>query len=152
QVVNSWDKKHEHTSWIIKHASRTLIKKGDQRSLAVFDYEKSVKLKIVNWKIKKSKINSGETLMFSLDLISEKSKSQKLVIDYAIYYQKKNGGMIPKVFKLKDLVLQPSETVRISKSHSFKELTTRKHYPGKHAVEIMINGKSYGKKEFVLVG
>ena len=150
KVVNSWDKKHEHTSWIIKHASRTLIKQGDQRSLAVFDYEKSPKLKIEKLKIGKLKIKLGESLSFSFDIISEKAKSQKLVIDYAIHYQKKNGGMLPKVFKLKDLVLMPGETVHISKSHSFKEFTTRKHYSGKHAVEIMVNGKSFGKKEFVL--
>jgi 3-methyladenine DNA glycosylase AlkC len=150
KVVNSWDKKHEHTSWIIKHASRTLIKKGDARSLAVFDFEKNVKLKLESFRLEKAKIRIGEELKFSFDVVSEKSKAQKLVIDYAIHFQKKNGGMLPKVFKLKELTLKPEQTVNISKSHSFKKISTRTYYPGKHAVEIMVNGKSFGRKEFVL--
>lgn len=150
KVINSWDKKHEHTSWIIKHASRTLIKKGDQRSLAVFDYEKSPQLKFSKLQISNSKIKQGESLSFSFDIASEKSKSQKLVVDYVIHYQKKSGELTPKVFKLKDLELKAKQTVSISKAHSFKELSTRKHYPGKHSLELMINGRSVAKKEFLV--
>ncbi len=158
KLVKSWDKKNEDTAWIVKHASRTLIKKGDGRSLALFDYEKNAKLKIENWKIRKPvgrtgglKIKLGETFSFSFDIVSEKTKVQKLVIDYSIHYQKKSGELAPKVFKLKDLNLKAKQTVSISKSHNFQNLSTRKHYPGKHAVEIFVNGKSHGKKEFVLI-
>ena len=150
KVVNSWDRKNEHTAWIVKHASRTLIKKGDARSLSVFDYEKSPKVKISKFQISNLKIKLGDKFSFSFDIISEKNKSQKLVIDYAIHYQKKSGEMSPKIFKLKDLDLKAKQTVSVSKSHNFQNLSTRKHYPGKHAVEIMVNGKSYGKREFVL--
>ncbi len=152
KVINSWDRKNVDTAWIVKHASRTLIKKGDQRSLAVFDYEKSPKIKIEKLKIEKLKIKLGESLKFDFELQSEKTKSQKLVIDYAIHYQKKSGELAPKVFKLKDIELKPKQAVSISKAHRFMDFTTRKHYPGKHAVEIIVNGKSYGKKEFLLVG
>lgn len=152
KLVNSWDRKNEDTAWIVKHASRTLIKKGDQRSLAVFDYEKSPKFKIEKLKIEKLKIKLGESLSFSFDIISEKAKSQKLVVDYAIHYQKKSGELAPKVFKLKDITLQPKATVQIAKAHRFMDFTTRKHYVGKHAVEILVNGKSYGAKEFMLIG
>ena len=152
KVVNSWDRKNEDTAWIVKHASRTLIKKGDARSLAVFDYEKSPQLKISKFQISNSKIKLGDKFSFSFDITSEKTKSQKLVIDYSIHYQKKSGEMAPKVFKLKELDLKAKQTISISKSHNFQNLSTRKHYPGKHAVEIFVNGKSYGKEEFVLVG
>ena len=65
-------------------------------------------------------------------------------------YQKKSTVLVPKVFKLKDLDLKEKQKVHISKAHRFMDFTTRKHYPGKHELEIMINGKSYGKKEFML--
>lgn len=151
KVVNSWDRRNEHTAWIVKHASRTLIKKGDTRSLAVFDFEKNVKLKIEKLKIEKLKIKLEDNFQFSFNIVSEKNKTQKLVIDYAIHYQKKSGAMFPKVFKLKEFDLKPQQTISISKSHSFKDLSTRKHYPGKHALAITINGKNYVKKEFMLV-
>ncbi len=150
KFINTWDKKNADTAWIIKHASRTLIKKGHPESLAVFDFEKNAKIQLNNLKLNKSKIKLGESLEFSLDLISEKTKSQKLVVDYAIHYCKKSGELSPKVFKLKELNLKPKEEVNISKKHPFKDFSTRKHYAGKHILELMINGKSMQKIEFYL--
>ncbi len=149
-LINSWDKKNQHTAWIIKHASRTLIKKGNVESLDVFGFEKNVKLSIENLKLNRSKLNLGESLQFEFDVISQKSKSQKLVIDFKIFYRKKNGELSPKVFKLKELELKPKQLVSINKSHRFQDFTTRKHYSGKHIIEIMINGNVYSKKEFML--
>ncbi len=151
KLVSSWDRNNADTAWIVRHASRTLIKKGDVRSLAVFNYEKSPQLKISKFQMSDLKVKQGGELSFSFDIVSEKTKSQKLVIDYAVHYQKKSGGMSPKVFKLKELELKDGQTFSIKKLHGFKELSTRKHYAGKHAVEILINGKSYGMKEFVLL-
>ncbi len=149
-LINSWDKKNEHTAWIIKHASRTLIKKGDARSLAVFDFEKNAKVKVEHLAIKKNKIKLGEQLEFSFDVSSGKNKSQKLVIDYAIHYAKKSGEQSRKVFKLKELELKPNAIEKVAKKQMFKDFTTRKHYAGKHVLEIIVNGKSYGEKEFFL--
>jgi 3-methyladenine DNA glycosylase AlkC len=150
KLIGSWDKTNEHTAWIIKHASRTLIKKGDARSLAIFDFEKNAKVAVENFKLKQSKIKLGDAFTFDFNIISEKSKAQKLVVDYVIHYQKKSGELFPKVFKLKELILEGKQTVSISKSHRFMDFTTRKHYAGKHLVELMVNGKSYLQKEFVL--
>ncbi len=150
KVINSWDKKNTDTAWIIKHASRTLIKNGDARSLAVFDYEKNPKIKVEKFNVNKLKIVLGENLQFGFYLRSEKTSSQKLVIDFAIYYQKKSGNLAPKVFKLKEIVLKPKQTVSITKSHRFMDFTTRKHYSGEHVIELMINGWSCGKIEFLL--
>jgi len=151
EVVNSWDKKHPHTAWIIKHASRSLIKKGHAGSLSVFDFEKNVKVKINNFKLDKTKLKLGESLTFEFDLVSEKTSSQKLVIDYIIHYCKKSGELSPKVFKLKEIELNPKEKVHISKSQIFKDFTTRKHFAGKHEVEIQVNGKVIEKRSFTIL-
>ena len=149
-VINSWDKTNEHTAWIIKHASRTLIKKGHPDSLAVFNFEKNVKVEVKNFKLNKSTINLGDTLVFDFDVVSQKATSQKLVIDYVIHYVKKSGEAFPKTFKLKEVELKPKETIHVSKAQRFLDFSTRKHYTGTHFVEIKINGKSYLKKEFSL--
>ncbi len=150
-VIKSWGKTNIHTSWIIKHASRTLIKKGHPESLAVFNFEKNVKVDIKNFKLNKSKIKLGDTLVFDFDIVSEKTTPQKLVIDYAIHYSKKSGEAFPKTFKLKEVELKPKQTIHISKSQRFLDFTTRKHYSGKHLIEIKINGKVMEKKSFDLV-
>lgn len=150
-LVNSWDKKNPHTLWIIKHASRTLIKKGNSGSLSVFDFEKDAKVKVENFKVKPAKLKLGESLVFEFDLISEKNKTQKLVVDYVIHYVKKSGELSPKVFKLKELQLGAKERVHLSKKQVFKDFTTRKHEKGQHVVEIQVNGKILARQTFQLV-
>ncbi len=150
-LVNSWDKSNIHTAWVVKHACRTLIKKGNAASMAVFSFEKNAKIQIKNLKLNKTKIRLGESLQFDFDLVSDKNKAQKLVIDYKIHYKKNSNVSSAKVFKLKELQLHPKQTIHISKSQVFKDFTTRKHYSGKHKVEIFVNGKTYGFKDFELV-
>ena len=150
-LLTTWDKTNVNTQWIIKHASRTLIKKGNLKSLSLFNFEKNVKINIDNFKLNKSKIKLGEDLQFELDIISKKSKSQKLVIDFAVHYIKKSGELSPKVFKLKELELQANQSIHIIKKHRFQNFTTRKHYSGKHFIEILVNGKPIQKKQFELI-
>lgn len=151
KILTRWDKANAHTLWIVKHASRTLIKKGNKQSLSLFDFEKNVKAEVVHLKLDKSRLRLGDTLQFEFDVRSQKPKTQKLVIDYAIHYYKKTGVLLPKVFKLKELQLPGNATVHIVKKHRFEDFTTRKHYPGKHAVEILVNGIIACRKEFELL-
>ena len=150
QVLKGWDKSNPHTAWIVKHASRSLIKKGDANSLAIFNFEKDPKINIQNFKILKPKIKLGQNLEFEFTLISEKTKTQKLVVDYIIHYRKKGKEISAKVFKLKELELKPKEKISISKKQIIKDFTTRKHFAGEHLLEIQVNGKVYGKLKFDL--
>ena len=63
---------------------------------------------------------------------------------------KANGGRKPKIFKLKNVQLGAGKTLSIRKKQSFKVVTTRVLYPGVHAVEVLINGRSHGQVEFEL--
>lgn len=151
KVLKNWDTKNEHTAWIIKHACRTLIKKGNTDSLSLFNFEKNTKVRVENFKLSKTKLKIGEGLQFEFDIISEKNTSQKLVIDFAVHYVKKSGELSRKVFKLKELQLSPRQTVYVVKKHRFENFSTRQHYPGKHLIEIMVNGRSVQSRSFDLV-
>jgi len=53
---------------------------------------------------------------------------------------------IPKRF-LKKNTLKPNEKLPLKINYTFKDMTTRKHYPGKHMWRLLINGeqmKGYG--------
>jgi 3-methyladenine DNA glycosylase AlkC len=149
-VVSSWDGKNPHTAWIIRHASRSLIKKGHAGSLRIFNYEKDAKVKIEKFRLSSSKLRLGDTLQFSFEMLSEKKRTQKLVVDYAVHYSKSGGTSSKKVFKLKEAELAAGEKVSVSKKQTFKDFSTRKHYTGTHAIEIIVNGRSLVKKEFHL--
>jgi 3-methyladenine DNA glycosylase AlkC len=149
-IVNGWDINNPHTAWIIKHACRTLIKKGNAKSLQVFKFEKNVKVRLENFTINKKTFVLGDTLQFQFDLISEKSTPQKLVVDYCIHYTKKGGELSPKVFKLKEIDLPPKQQVSIAKKQLLKDFSTRTHHAGKHMVDVLVNGKVLHSAEFML--
>lgn len=150
-LVGSWDRSHPHTAWIVKHGTRTLIKKGNAASMAVFGFEKEVKLLIENFRLVSSDLKLGDVLDFSFDLVSEKQTSQKLVVDYIIHYRKSAGDLSPKVFKLKELHLEPNQRITLSKKQRIQDFTTRKHYAGDHLLEIQVNGVVMAKLSFQLI-
>jgi 3-methyladenine DNA glycosylase AlkC len=141
-----WKKKgNSHTDWIIKHACRSLIKQGHPEAFEVFGYTSNPKLDVTNIKSTKKQARIGEDIRLSFDIVSRGSKKQKLVIDYRVHYVKKNGKTSPKVFKLTEKTIAPKETISISTGHSFKDRSTRKHQPGPHRFELLINGTTQGE-------
>jgi 3-methyladenine DNA glycosylase AlkC len=137
--------------WIIKRATRTLVKAGHPEALKLLGFDPDAKIVFESFSLTAEKIVLGGDLEFRFKIRSESHERQSLVIDYAIHHVKKNGDRVPKVFKLKTLELGPSSTVPIVRTHKFREITTRKYYSGRHALEILVNGKSYRMVEFDLV-
>jgi hypothetical protein len=67
------------------------------------------------------------------------------------YLLKANGGTTAKVFKWKKTTLAPQATLKATRKHAFRKITTRVYYPGTHKLEILINGISLGIKNFKLI-
>lgn len=149
--LKHWDLKNEHSKWIMKHACRTLIKKGNKSSLSLFGFEDKALVRVENLIVAKKEINIGESQQFEFEIVSQKNKTQKLVVDFSVDYRKKNGKSATKVFKLKEFVLNPKQTAKVLKSHRFQNFSTRKHYPGIHTISILINGKLMNVVSFELV-
>lgn len=149
-TVKKWDLSHEHTAWIVKHACRTLIKKGHPAALALFAFEKNTKVKVEKLQLEKNTIKIGGVLKFSFDVVSQKSTPQKLAIDFVIHYRKKSGELSPKIFKLKEVTIGAFESISLSKSQRMQNFTTRQHYPGKHKLVVTINGISCAEESFEL--
>jgi 3-methyladenine DNA glycosylase AlkC len=150
RLIQGWDHAHMHTSWIIKHASRTLIKKGHTKALSLFKVQADPKVILENFRISPTTIKLGELIEFSFTIRSTTKITQKILIDYIIHYVKKDGGTSPKVFKLKEFELNGGASILIKKKQRITDFTTRKHYPGKHMLELQVNGKVIGDKLFML--
>jgi hypothetical protein len=63
-----------------------------------------------------------------------------VAVDYLVHYLKANGTLAPKVFKLAVADLEPGQTRRFRKAHAFRQMTTRVHYPGRHELQVQVNG------------
>ena len=134
---------------LIRHACRTLIKKGDKKTLQILGYAtpriRSAKIDILTPEVK-----FGTSMQFDFTISSDSAEDQALMIDYIIHHQKANGSTSGKVFKWKKLTLMANRTLIATRKHAFKKITTRVYYPGGHAVEVMVNGVSMGISEFEL--
>ncbi|MBY0384609.1 DNA alkylation repair protein [bacterium] len=155
ETLKKWNKNcpKEHQDkilWITKQALRTLIKNGNVEALKLVGVSSSAKVKVSQLKLSSSKLKIGSALQFEFKIQSTDSKKQKIIVDYIVHHQKSGGKTSPKVFKLKTLELKPKESLMIHKKHSLKPVTTRKYYPGKHRLEIQVNGKVYLKQDWIL--
>ena len=150
-VLRDWGLQHPYTAWIAKHASRTLIKAGHPGALALFAYEKDTAVVLSDFRLEPATLQLGEPLTFGFTLHSKKKSPQKLVIDYRIHYQKSGGQTTAKVFKLREALLQGGESLTVTKRQTIQDFSTRKHYPGEHRIEIMVNGGTVGGGSFHLL-
>lgn len=150
-LIEGWSLDNKHTVWIAKHALRSLIKQGNQRALAIIGASGKAEVEIVGVKVEPAVIRLGEKITLSFVVKSTVAESQRLVIDYAIDYVKANGSTSAKVFKLKALTLPGKATEQVSRGQQIKELTTRKHYVGLHAVHILVNGERLASTSFEIL-
>jgi hypothetical protein len=48
------------------------------------------------------------------------------------------------------LTLAGHQSLEISRTQMIRDFTTRKHYAGKHQVEILVNGESLAQGSFII--
>ena len=133
--------------WICKHASRTLLKKGDKQTLNLFNFDKSNHINLTKFCYDKS-VNINENLTFSFEINSDE-KIGNIRVEYAIDYLKSNKTHNRKIFMISQNEIK-SSSKKFTKKQIFKNMTTRKHYLGKHFIAILINGEEILKEEFYL--
>jgi 3-methyladenine DNA glycosylase AlkC len=150
KVCRAWMKgASDQRRWIIRHGLRTLVKKGDKGALKVLGYTTEPKVE-VQLELSTKSLKIGSDLIIEVKLASTARRTQKLVVDYVVHHQRAGGKTTPKVFKLRSLDLGPDESVHLQKKHSFAPRTVRRYYPGKHTVELMVGGRSFGRRSFTL--
>ncbi|ADM37045.1 conserved hypothetical protein [Bacillus spizizenii str. W23] len=146
KIADQWYGTHSDTDWIIKHAYRTLLKKGDKQALALFGYENADSIQLHDLTCQSSRIAIGKSLEFSFFIHSD--RDQKVRIEYAIDFVKARGQRHQKVFKITETNIRKNETKSYTKIQSFKDLTTRKHYKGIHTLSVIINGEVKDSLDF----
>jgi len=138
--------------WLVRHALRTAVKRGDVGALAVLGYGRAVDVEIGRVRIEPRCPVIGGEVVIGFELGNTHSRRQRLMVDMRLHFVKANGGVRAKVFKIREVDLGAGERVVLAKKVSLAEMTTRKHYPGEHAIELLMNGEIRRLGEFVLEG
>ena len=132
--------------WIVKHALRTLIKNGHPGALDLLGFGPAPDVEgTLSASPRRVAIGGGITLVAGLE--NQGKTSRRLVVDYAVHYQRKAGVGKPKVFKWKSLDLAPGAKVTLTKKQAFAPTSVRALYPGTHRIDLKVNGKAIAASE-----
>lgn len=132
--------------WATRHGMRTLLKQGVPEVMRLFGY-KAPQVADVAIEVAPKQVKRGADAYITLEL--ELLSSQLVRIDMGMHFVRKHGRN-EKKFKIVDKIMDAGEA-KLTKSFSFRELSTRTYYPGTHAVEMYVNGESIGSCEFEVV-
>ncbi len=147
-----WQKSKEfnkNLDWVIRHASRTLIKKGHPKAFLLHGVE-SGKIEVLSQKIMTKKVELGKTLQVEVEFKNKSHKKLKIILDHEVHLLRANNKHNIKCFKGKCIELDPSEQKKLSFNIPLKPVTTRTYYSGKHFWNIKVNGISEEKLSFTL--
>lgn len=149
-IARKWKGSSIETDRLIKHGCRSLLKRAHPDALDLFGLSAKVKCSVQDLKITRQVIREGDHLEFSFQLFHEESSALKLRIEYAIYYMKANGKPARKLFKITENTYHGESVYQFTRKQSFKNMTTRKHYPGNHKLVVVINGNELAEHNFML--
>jgi 3-methyladenine DNA glycosylase AlkC len=135
-------------AWTVRHALRALVKAGNSEAIRILGGEERPRVRIRRTTISPRRVALGEAVRLSFEVESMARAPQRLLIDYAVHLVKANGSTRPKVFKLRTLTMQPGEKIVFSATVSLASMTTRRHYPGHHRIDVIINGTAHLLGEF----
>lgn len=140
-----------HTSRVVRHGLRTLIKAADPEALALVGYSGD-RLRVDRPQVSSPLVRvDGDALAFTARVTNEDDSDAVVAIDYAIGFVRADGSVRPKTFKLTSRTLRPGESATVAKTHSFRRITTRRYYPGRHVVTVHANGVRSPEADFTVL-
>ena len=148
-LAKRWLGKDPLTDQIIRHGSRTLFKKGNEQMLTLHGLTPTSKAAIRKL-IHPPAIRIGDDLVFQFAFVSKEQNPTPFRLDYAIDYLTSTGKCSRKVFRISEKIFPPGEAIIIQRKQSFRNLTTRRHYKGRHNLRIIANGKELAQTEFMV--
>lgn len=152
EIAQGWHNEPDtSTPRLLRHGLRTLIKKADPAALALLGFTGD-SLRVDRPELSHDLVPSGGAVSFSAVVTNDGDEEAAVAIDYSIGFQRADGSVRPKTFKLASRRLAPGESVVVSKTHSFRPITTRAYYPGAHFVTVQANGTLSPRADFVLAG
>jgi 3-methyladenine DNA glycosylase AlkC len=136
-----------NTAPVVRHGLRTLIKNAHPGALALLGFVPA-SIAVNGPRLDRDSLALPGELAFDFEISNTGPADARLAVDYVVHYVKANGTRSAKVFKIGALTLAAGETRSVTKRHAFRQMTTRVHHAGVHALELQINGIRHGHTEF----
>ena len=139
-----------HVGTVVRHALRGLVKRGDPRALALVGADVDAKID-AQLALDSQRAEIGGAMPFSATIQLGGDESARAVIDYAVLYARRTGRASRKVFKLATVDLDPGRPVCLRRKVKLADVSIRRHHPGEHTIELLVNGQVAARASFELV-
>ena len=139
-----------HTRALVRHGLRTLIKRGNTDALALMGFAPAT-VEITGPVLHSTSVPFEGSVHFTATVRNAGKEPARLAVDYIVHHRKANGTQTGKTFKLTTATLAPGAQLDVVREHSFRPITTRRYYPGPHAVTLQVNGVPSVRTEFELL-
>lgn len=147
-TARRWLGRNPDTNWVVRHACRTLLKRGNEEALSLFGFANDIPVTVEQLVVQPASIALGDVVEFAFSLRVHAKQPINVRVEYGVDFVKANGSTSQKIFRISERVCKPDEVVQFQKRHSFRDLSTRKHYPGTHGITIVLNGKPMTTQRF----
>jgi 3-methyladenine DNA glycosylase AlkC len=144
-----WKAAPEPRRQLVRHALRSLVKAGHPEALALLGYGNEAPVRVRRVVITPARVPIGGKVSVVVDLLNRARRPTPVLVDLRVHFVKARGTGL-KVFKLGVRRLAASEGVILRKTLSLARLTTRQPYPGRHRLELQINGRVRPAGEFIV--
>lgn len=118
------------------------MKRGSSDALALLGYGRPPAVEIERVRIVPRRVTIGSRVSIGFVLRSRSREAQDLLVDLAVHFVKASGRATPKVFKVTRVLLAARGRAELATTVSLAVHTTRTPRPGRHVVEVVINGKA----------
>jgi len=141
QIAEKWLGVTPERDKLVKHALRTLLKKGNPKALALFGFGSDELIKVSEFGVDNQNPKIGEEFNFFMKIENSSPVPKKIRVEYRMDFVKKAGKRSGKIFQIFEKDFLPGEKISTNRKHSFLNRTTRTHYPGEHTITLIINGE-----------
>jgi 3-methyladenine DNA glycosylase AlkC len=125
---------------LVEHALRSAVKRGDVKALGLLGYGRKPAVAIEHVGFSPRRVPIGQRVTMTFALRSTSRTPQDVLVDAAVHFVKARRKTAAKVFKITRSTLAPRQRVDLRASFSLAVHTTRVPKPGRHAVDVIVNG------------
>ena len=151
-LAGRWVVRGDAGAWVVRHGLRTLVKRGDPRALGLIGADTHTPVELVDLRADRRRVAIGNSVTFTFTLrLPDGSAACDAVIDYRVHYAGARATKAPKVFKLTRRRLEPARPVTITRAHRLEHVSIRRMHPGRHRIDVQVNGEVLGAVDFDVV-
>lgn len=151
EICTSWSDDPAVAPSMIRHALRSLVKKGDPGALSLLGFTTSAQVDVDAFTVAPTTISLGTSITLATTITSTATERQRLVVDFVIHHIGASGATTPKVFKWTTVELAAGEHVEMSKKRKIATASTRHYRAGRHRVELQVAGNVVAETAFELL-